>query len=102
MVLEAPGGLIDVEADCRDGKGERIRVRNVSSFADKLDVAIEVEGIGTVTVDTAYGGDSFVIVDSVSLGLDLSPNQARDIAQMGVKIADAANEQLGIKHPAND
>jgi proline racemase len=102
MVLEAPGGLIEVEAECRNGKAERIRVRNVPSFADKLDVYIEVEGIGTVIVDTAYGGDSFVIVDAASLGLSLSPDQARDIARVGVKITDAANEQLGFKHPAND
>lgn len=102
MVLEAPGGLIEVEAECRNGKAERICVRNVPSFADKLDVTIEVEGIGTVTVDTAYGGDSFVIVDAASLGLSLHPDQARDIARMGVKITDAANEQLGFKHPAND
>src|SRR5579862_864311 len=27
MVLEPPGGLIEVEAECRDGKAERIRVR---------------------------------------------------------------------------
>ena len=102
MVLEAPGGLIEVEAECRNGKAERIRVRNVPSFADKLDVKLEIEGIGTVTVDTAYGGDSFVIVDAASLGLSLSPDQARDIAQLGVKITAAANEQLGFKHPASD
>src|SRR4029079_16919642 len=33
MVLEPPGGLIEVEAECRNGKAERIRVRNVPSFA---------------------------------------------------------------------
>ncbi len=102
LTLEAPGGLIDVEAECRNGKAERIRVRNVPSFADKLDVKLEVEGIGTVTVDTAYGGDSFVIVDAAALGLNLRPDQARDIARLGVKITEAANEQIGFKHPAND
>ncbi|MGQ3213209.1 MAG: trans-3-hydroxy-L-proline dehydratase [Shinella sp.] len=102
LVLEAPGGQIDVEAECRNGKAERIRVRNVPSFADKLDVTLEVAGISTITVDTAYGGDSFVIIDAASLGLSLRPDQARDIARMGVKITQAANEQIGFKHPAND
>ncbi|OMQ35374.1 proline racemase family protein [Ensifer sp. 1H6] len=102
LVLEAPGGLIDVEAECRNGKAERIRVRNVPSFADKLDVKLEVEGLGTMTVDIAYGGDSFVIVDAASLGLSLSPDEARDIARMGVKITEAANQQIGFKHPVND
>ena len=102
MVLEPPGGLIEVEAECRDGKAERIRVRNVASFAGKLDARLEVEGIGTLTVDTAYGGDSFVIVDAASVGLELEPGQARDLAQAGMKITRAANEQLGFEHPAND
>lgn len=102
MILEPPGGLIEVEAECRGGKAERIRVRNVPSFADKLDVQIEVEGVGTITVDTAYGGDSFVLVDAAALGLELRPDQARDIARMGVKVTEAANEQLGFKHPTND
>lgn len=102
MVLEAPGGLIEVEAECRNGKAERIHVRNVPSFADKLDAKLEVEGIGTITVDTAYGGDSFVLVDAASLGLSLQPDQARDLARIGVKITEAANEQLGFRHPVND
>ncbi|WP_294642424.1 proline racemase family protein, partial [uncultured Aureimonas sp.] len=102
MVLEPPGGLVEVEAECRNGKAERIRVRNVASFADKLDARLEVEGIGTLTVDTAYGGDSFVLVDAAALGLELTPDQARDIARMGVRITAAANEQLGFRHPATD
>jgi proline racemase len=102
MTLEAPGGIVEIEAECRNGKAERIRVRNVPSFADKLDAIIEVAGLGAVKVDTAYGGDSFVLVDAASIGLELSPDQARDIALMGVKITKAANEQLGFKHPAAD
>ena len=102
LVLEPPGGLIEVEADCRNGKAERIRVRNVPSFAGKLDARIEVAGLGTITVDTAYGGDSFVILDASSIGFSLRPDEARDIAQAGVKITRAANEQLGFKHPAID
>jgi proline racemase len=99
MILEPPAGLIEVEAECRNGKAERIRVRNVASFAGKLAAKLEVEGIGTLTVDTAYGGDSFVLVDAASVGLTISPDQAQDIAETGMKITKAANEQLGFKHP---
>ena len=99
--LEAPGGLIEAIASCRDGRVERVRVRNVPSFVDRLDAALEVEGLGTLTADTAYGGDSFVIVDAPSLGFSLSPDEARDIAVTGVRITRAANEQLGFTHPAN-
>src|SRR6516165_10154795 len=63
LTIEAPGGLIEAVADCRNGKAERITVRNLPSFADKLDVKLEIEGLPTLSVDTAFGGDSFVIVD---------------------------------------
>ena len=69
------------------------------SFADRLDAKLEVEGIGTLTVDTAYGGDSFVIVDAAALGFALTPDEARDLAETGMRITAAANEQLGFAIP---
>jgi len=101
LTLEAPGGLVEVVAQCRDGKAERIAVTNVPSFADRLDAALEVEGLGTLTVDTAYGGDSFVIVDAAALGFSIVPDEARELAEIGIRITRAANEQLGFTHPTN-
>jgi proline racemase len=101
LILEAPGGLVEVVAQCKDGKAQRITVTNVPSFADKLDATLEVEGLGTLTVDTAYGGDSFVIVDAPALGFSVTPDEARDLATTGMKITRAADEQLGFSHPTN-
>ncbi|MBG6160028.1 proline racemase [Labrenzia sp. EL_159] len=101
LVLEAPGGLVRVRADCRNGKAERIHVQNVASFADRLDANLEVDGLGTLTVDTAYGGDSFVVVDASALGFAIEESEAADIARLGVRITNAANEQLGFCHPEN-
>ncbi len=101
LTLEAPGGLVRVRAECRNGKVERIFVTNVPSFAAKLDQTLEVAGLGRLTVDTAYGGDSFVIVDAAALGLSLTTDEAHDIATLGVRITNAANEQLGFAHPEN-
>ncbi len=101
LVLEAPGGLVNITARCRNGKVERVSVHNVISFADRLDVHLEVKGVGTLQVDTAYGGDSFVIADALKLGFSLSPDEARELAETGTRITDAANEQLGFRHPTN-
>jgi proline racemase len=97
--LEAPGGLVDITAECRNGKAERITVRNVPSFVDRLNAEVEVPGLGTLIVDTAYGGDSFVIVDANTLGFSIKADEAKDLADMGLKITQAANEQLGFRHP---
>jgi proline racemase len=101
LTLEAPGGLVEVVAQCRNGKAERITVTNVPSFADKLGAGLEVAGLGTLTVDTAYGGDSFVIVEAEKLGFSLVESEARELAATGMKITAAANEQLGFTHPEN-
>ena len=86
MVLEAPGGLVNVVAACRNGK---------------VDAKLEVEGLGTLTVDTAYGGDSFVFADARALGFAVTPDEARELAETGIRITKAANEQLGFTHPEN-
>ena len=99
MVLEAPAGLVEVKAECYRGKVVRVALSNVASFVDRLAVALDVDGIGTIEVDTAYGGDSFVMVDADRLGVDLVPEKARQIAELGVRIARAATDQLGFRHP---
>jgi proline racemase len=99
LVLEAPGGVIPVTAECRNGKAERVSIQNVPSFADQLDAPLEVKGLGSLKVDIAYGGDSFVIIDAAALGFAVQPDEARDLSELGVRIIAAANEQLGFSHP---
>ncbi len=101
LTLEAPGGLIRVVATCSNGEVLKVSVTNVPSFAANLDFPLELEGLGTLQVDTAYGGDSFVIVNAPDLGFTVAPDEARDIAEAGVKIVNAINEQLGFEHPEN-
>jgi len=101
MVLEAPGGLIRVRAECRDGKARSITVQNLPSFAGDVGVMLNVPGIGELFVDTAYGGDSFVVVDAEALGFNLEAPEAGRLAELGVRITDAANDQLSFHHPEN-
>ena len=101
LVLEAPGGVIHVRADCADGRVQRVHVQNLPSFAGQLDATLEVEGLGTLSVDTAFGGDSFVVVDAPALGFSLTPDEAGDLATLGVRLTKAATEQLGFTHPTN-
>jgi proline racemase len=99
LVLEAPAGLVEITAQCANGKAVSITLKNVPAFADRIGVLLDVEGYGTMKVDTAFGGDSFVMVDAKALGFDIVPDEARDIAVLGRKIVKAANEQLGFSHP---
>ena len=99
ITLEAPGGLVDVVADCENGKVTKVHLQNVPSFVEKQNVILNVEGVGTLKVDVAFGGDSFVIVDAKSLGFNIVPTEAEEIARLGIQITNAANQQLGFFHP---
>jgi len=101
LKLETPAGLIAVEAEVRDGKARKVTFRNVPAFATHLDAPVEVPGLGTVTVDVAYGGMFYVIVEAGPLGFRLTPDEARDIVRAAETIKAAAREQLPVVHPDN-
>jgi proline racemase len=99
--LEAPGGLVEVTAACRDGRVESIELTNVPCFADRLDARLEVEGLGVLSVDVAFGGMWYVIADAAALGFALEPGEARELSHVGELIRLAAREQLPCVHPEN-
>jgi trans-L-3-hydroxyproline dehydratase len=99
--LEAPGGPIDVTAGCRAGKVAWVEFENVPCFADQLDVPLEVEGVGSLRVDIAYGGMWYAIADAAELGFALEPSEARDLSRVGERIRLAAREQVECTHPIN-
>jgi proline racemase len=99
VVLDAPGGLVRVRAQCRDGKCLNVRFVNVPCFVFGLDLPVEVPGVGTLTVDVAYGGMIYVLVDAASLGFSVAPGEAADMVDMGEVIKAAAAEQIPAVHP---
>jgi proline racemase len=101
LKLDTPAGLISVDAEVRDGKVRKVTFRNVPAFATHLDTPVEVPGLGTVTVDVAYGGMFYVIADAAPLGLRVVPDQARDIVRVAEMIKAATIEQLPVAHPEN-
>jgi proline racemase len=99
--LEAPAGLVEVTARCRDGQCESVELTNVPCFVDRLDAPLEVEGLGSLVVDVAFGGMWYAIADAQALGFELEPSEARDLSLAGELIRAAAREQLPCVHPEN-
>ncbi|WP_010170920.1 proline racemase family protein [Pseudomonas sp. PAMC 25886] len=99
LTLEAPGGLVRVEARCQDGKCLSVKFTNVPCFVFALDKHIEVPGLGTLKVDVAYGGMIYVLADAQSLGFDITPDEAATLVSVGETIKAAAAEQIPAVHP---
>jgi proline racemase len=99
--LEAPGGVVEARAACRDGRCESVEFVNVPCFAERLDAPLEVDGLGTLSVDVAYGGMWYAIADARELGFAIEPHEARDLSVAGERIRAAARDQLPCVHPEN-
>ena len=101
LALEAPAGLVRIRAACRDGKCVSVTFANEPAFVFALDQIVDVPGLGRVSVDVAYGGMIYAIVDSAALGFALIPAEARALVDLGERIKRAAAEQVPAVHPEN-
>ena len=98
--LEAPAGLIGIKADCKNGKVTQVTFSNVPAFAVYLDKEIDVPHLGKVKVDVAWGGMFYVLIDVRQFeGLELVPENGKEIAKVSALCMKAAQEQLPVEHP---
>ena len=99
LVIETASGLVNVLANCKDGACQSVELQLSGCYADQLDAEIEVEGFGRVTVDIAFGGIFYALVDVAQVGLAITPDQSRALVAAGSAIHRAVNAQLDIAHP---
>lgn len=99
VVLETAAGLVRARATCVDGRCERVTIEGVPSFVESLDLALQVEGYGTITVDVAYGGCYYVLVRAEALGVKLDRQSARDVVEAATAVSVAARRDIHVQHP---
>jgi proline racemase len=99
VTLDTPAGIVQATASCKNGKCERVSLDMTPSYADQLDAIIDVEGLGKVTVDIAFGGIFYALIDPSQFDLKILPENARQLVDIGTRIHRAVNEQLEISHP---
>ncbi|AGI65794.1 putative proline racemase [Octadecabacter antarcticus 307] len=99
--LEAPAGVIEVKATCKDGKVERVEFMNVPAFAAHIGVPLDVPGFGTVEVDIAWGGMWFVIAEAAQFGIDPRAKNGGAVVRAIEAMRDAAVKMYPMAHPDN-
>jgi trans-L-3-hydroxyproline dehydratase len=99
ILIDAPAGLVSAYARVEQGRVVSTGFRNVASFAPRLQAKVEVEGLGEVAFDLGYGGAFYAYVDADRLGLDLIPDNARQIIDTGMAIKRAVMAGFPIEHP---
>ncbi|NLY77048.1 MAG: proline racemase [Tissierellia bacterium] len=99
LTLEAPAGLIRAKVAVENGKVKEVTFQNVPAFLYKEGVKINVPEIGEITLDISFGGSFFAIVDAKQLGMEIVPENATKLKDIGLKIRDIVNKEVEIQHP---
>ncbi len=97
--IDTPAGQVTAFAKITNNKVTSVSFQNVPSFVYKKDLQIEVEDIGSVKFDIAFGGAFYAYVNADEINLDLSENNHNKIIEYGKKIKNAVMKNIEIKHP---
>lgn len=99
IVLDTPAGLVRTTAHVRNGRVIRVTFLNVPSFVLAADVEISLPDIGPVSVDIAWGGNFYGILDARAVGLALVPEEATRAIALARVVRAAVDRSLAIVHP---
>jgi proline racemase len=96
--LDTPAGLVVARARCEGGRCLSVSLDNVSSFAELLDHTIDTPW-GRITLDIAFGGVYYALVDVGQVGLVIAPDNARALAEAGIELKRVLADQVQVRHP---
>jgi 4-hydroxyproline epimerase len=80
---------------------ESVRITNVPSFLYGTGYEVDVEGLGALTVDVAYGGNFYAIVEPGGPFTDIADVGISDLLAWSPRLRAAFNARYSIAHPEN-
>lgn len=98
FTLEAPAGLVHIDALVHDGVVEAITCAGLPSYIDTYQASIHVPSIGDVTYSVAYSGGFYALVDATSLGFSLNLDEERKLSECAYHIIEALQAERGFSH----
>jgi proline racemase len=114
--FEVPAGVVTATAIVRQRPQgghlvEQVRFTNVPSYLAARSLAVRPDGVqlhgqaaevGRLSVDLAFGGAYYGVVDAAQLGLRVVPEQASRLRQAGAAITEQLRRDHTPTHPTDD
>lgn len=99
LCIDTPAGRVKATAYREKGRVESVSFLNVPSFVYRQDLEVEIEGIGPVRCDVAFGGAFYAFCSAENLKVGLQPENVHQLIDYGKRIKKAVMESLPIEHP---
>ena len=97
--LDTPAGLVTAEYRQEGRFVEEVRLTNVPAFVHSTGLTADVEGLGEVRVDVAYGGNFYAIVEPQATFRDMADHPVTDLVSWSPRLRSALNEKYDFVHP---
>ncbi|MEJ6789909.1 4-hydroxyproline epimerase [Brevundimonas sp. BR2-1] len=99
VTAEVPAGVIELDYVRDGGRVRSVRIRNVASWLDRQGIEIEVPDFGPLTIDVAYGGNFYAIIEPQGAYAGLDDLGAARILQLSPVIRSLVRESFTPVHP---
>jgi 4-hydroxyproline epimerase len=97
--LEVPAGVIDIAYETAGDKVTAVKIRNVPAYLAEEGIAIDVPGFGPLTIDVAYGGNFYAIIEPQGAYTGIDALGAAEILRLSPIVRTLVREKVEPVHP---
>lgn len=97
--LETPAGLVLIDYIVEEGKVKSVRLTNVKSYLAAENIQVSCSDLGVLTIDVAYGGNFYAIVDPQENFKGIQEHTADQLIKWSREIRTQLNEGHTFVHP---
>lgn len=97
--LETPAGVVIATYTMDGDYVDSVKLVNVPSFLHSTGLSVDVDGLGEIRFDVAYGGNFYAIVEPQQNYRGLDTLKPSDIQRLSPILRQKANEKYGFAHP---
>jgi 4-hydroxyproline epimerase len=99
LKVEVPAGTIHIECEKEGAKVTAVRIRNVPAYLAAEGIQIDVPGFGPLTLDVAYGGNYYAIIEPQGAYTGLDDLGASKLVELSRTIRELVREKFEPVHP---
>lgn len=99
LTVEVPAGTIQITYEAEGNRVRSVRIRNVPAYVAARGLQLDVPGFGPLTIDVAYGGNFYAIVEPQGAYTGLDDLGAARIIELSRTIRSMIREIYQPVHP---
>ncbi|SOE95480.1 proline racemase [Burkholderia sp. D7] len=97
--LDTPAGVVVARYKLNGDNIDSVKLINVPSFLHSTDLSVDLDGLGEIRFDVAYGGNFYAIIEPQQNFAGMHTLRPTDIQRLSPILRQKANEKYQFVHP---